>query len=376
MTDKISRFLAERQPATPCLVVDLDIVAENYRRLQRAFPMARIYYAVKANPAAEILRLLAGLGSCFDAASVHEVDACLNVGAPAESISFGNTIKKHRDIAHAYASGVRLFAFDAAAELDKLVAAAPGVSVFCRLTVAGDGAGWPMSDKFGCDLAMARDLLISARDRGLDPCGVSFHVGSQQSEPGQWDLALAKTAMLFSELDEAGVVLRMVNIGGGFPARYRAEIPAIDAYAHDIFEAMARHFGNRMPEMAMEPGRCIAADAGIIQSEVVLVSRKSYGDARRWVYLDIGKFGGLAETMGEAIQYPIRTPHDGGAAGPVVIAGPTCDGADILYAKARYELPMALDAGDKVEILGTGAYTASYASVGFNGFPPPKTYFV
>jgi ornithine decarboxylase len=109
---------------------------------------------------------------------------------------------------------------------------------------------------------------------------------------------------------------------------------------------------------------------------VVLIAQKSFGDEKRWVYLDIGKFNGLAETAGESIKYQIRTPSDGGATGPVIIAGPTCDSADILYEKTEYRLPLDLKVGDKVEILSTGAYTASYSSVGFNGFSPLKTYCI
>ena len=109
---------------------------------------------------------------------------------------------------------------------------------------------------------------------------------------------------------------------------------------------------------------------------MVLVSRKAANDRKRWVYLDIGKFSGLAETMGESIKYRLRTPRDGTRAGPVVLAGPTCDSADILYEKTEYKLPLSLKPGDKVEILSTGAYTSSYSSVGFNGFAPLKTYCI
>jgi ornithine decarboxylase len=96
----------------------------------------------------------------------------------------------------------------------------------------------------------------------------------------------------------------------------------------------------------------------------------------RWVYLDIGKFGGLAETMDEAIRYPIRTLHDGDETAPCVLAGPTCDSADVLYEKAPYSLPISLAIGDEVLIEGTGAYTTTYASVAFNGFPPLKAYVI
>ena len=122
----------------------------------------------------------------------------------------------------------------------------------------------------------------------------------------------------------------------------------------------------------IEPGRYLVADAGVLRSEVVLVSRRSIEDQERWVYLDCGKFHGLAETMDEAIRYRLRTAYDGtgAATGPVAIAGPTCDSADVLYEKSAYELPLALAEGDMVDILSAGAYTTTYSSIGFNGFPP------
>ena len=139
---------------------------------------------------------------------------------------------------------------------------------------------------------------------------------------------------------------------------------------------MRKHFGNRIPETIIEPGRGLVGNAGVIEAEVVLVSKKSGKDETRWVYLDIGRFGGLAETLDESIRYPIRTPRDGDEVGPCVLAGPTCDSADVLYEKRPYELPISLEVGDTVLIEGAGAYTATYASVAFNGFAPLRTHHI
>ncbi|MBI2235358.1 MAG: type III PLP-dependent enzyme [Magnetospirillum sp.] len=376
MTAKIARFLDEVQPPTPCLVVDLDVIRDNFLNIRRWLPLAEVFYAVKANPETEIVAMLAALGSNFDVASPAEIDLCLAAGASAANMSYGNTIKKKIDIAYAHAKGVRLFAFDSEPELEKLAEAAPGSRVFCRILMTCDGAEWPLSRKFGCDLDMARDLLIRARALGLDPYGVSFHVGSQQTDLAQWDIAVGKTAMLFTALNEAGIEIRMVNLGGGLPARYRTDVPGVDRYAGAIMDAMTRHFGNNLPAMIVEPGRGLVGDAGILESEIVLISRKGYDEDVRWVYLDVGKFGGLAETMDEAIKYRITTPRDTDATGPVCLAGPTCDSADILYEKSGYRMPVTLKVGDKVRILATGAYTSSYSSVNFNGFAPLKTYVI
>src|SRR5438045_1194935 len=251
MNERIARFLAERQPDTPCLVVDLDVVAAAYEVLRRYLPLATSFCAVHSEPGRE-----------------------------------------------------------------KIARVAPGARVFCRILVECDGAEWPLSRKFGCAPEMAVDLLKQAKTHGLDPYGVSFHVGSQQTDLKQWDSAIGRAASMFSALAQADINLRMVNIGGGFPAHYRGDVPEIQAYANAVMAAVTRHFGNDLPELVVEPGRSIVGDAGIIQSEVVLISRKSYDEEKRWVYLDVGKFNGLVETMDESIKYRIRTPADGGALGP------------------------------------------------------------
>ncbi|MGH7040605.1 MAG: type III PLP-dependent enzyme [Acetobacteraceae bacterium] len=375
MTPKIARFLTQAQPATPCLVLDLDRVEANFQALRRALPLARIYYAVKANPAAPVLDRLVRLGSFFDAAGIEEIEACLAAGARPAAIGFGNTIKKSAAIARAHAAGVDLFAFDSDEELEKLAAHAPGARVYCRIRVENDGAEWPLSRKFGTTVAHAGALMRRAGALGLDPYGLSFHVGSQQTTAAAYDVAISKVAMLFTDLTEAGVNLRMMNLGGGFPTRYRDPVPELDDFAAAIMGAMIRNFGNALPEMVIEPGRSVVADAGVVSTEVVLASHRG-DDAVRWVYLDIGRFGGLAETEGEAIRYRIATPHDGGLAGPVAIAGPTCDGADIMYERANYRLPLALAAGDRVALLAAGAYVSTYASQGFNGFAPLAEHYV
>jgi len=380
MTERIREFLRRRRDEGlhdgPCLVVDLDVVRENYEAFAKALPDSRVFYAVKANPAPELLTLLVSLGSCFDAASVAEVEMVLAAGATADRISFGNTIKKERDIARAHALGVRLFAVDCEAEVEKIARAAPGAQIFCRFLFGCAGAEWPLSHKFGCDPEMAVEVLDHARRLGLDPCGVSFHVGSQQRRTQAWDEALKSAAAIFRACADRGINLSMVNLGGGFPAKYMREVPPVQAYGRAIFRALRKHFGNRIPETIIEPGRGLVGNAGVIEAEVVLVSKKSDKDEKRWVYLDIGRFGGLAETLDESIRYPIRTPRDGDEVGPCVLAGPTCDSADVLYEKRPYELPISLEVGDTVLIEGAGAYTATYASVAFNGFAPLRTHHI
>ncbi|MFZ9502196.1 MAG: type III PLP-dependent enzyme [Beijerinckiaceae bacterium] len=380
MTDRIMEFLRRRREEGrdngPCLVVDLDVVRDNYNAFAKALPDTRVFYAVKANPQPEVLNLLARLGSCFDTASVVEIEQVLATGCAPERISFGNTIKKERDVARAYALGIRLFAVDCEAEVEKIARVAPGSKVFCRILCDGDGAEWPLSRKFGCAPEMATGVLEHAHRLGLQAYGVSFHVGSQQRNPRMWDAALAASSAIFRELAERGIHLQMVNLGGGFPTKYLKDVPAVKQYGQAIFRSLRKHFGNRIPETIIEPGRGMVGSAGVIEAEVVLVSKKSADDKVKWVYLDIGKFNGLAETMDEMIRYPIRTPADGEETEPCVIAGPTCDSVDVLYEKEPYLLPVSLEVGAKVLIEGTGAYTTTYSAVGFNGFPPLETHVI
>ncbi len=375
MKDKIARFLDENEPESPCLVVDLDRVADHFRRLAAGLPEAEIFYAIKANPARDILMTLLPLGARFDAASIYEIRQCLAAGVSPEEISFGNTIKKESAISEAHEAGVSLFAVDCDSEIDKIARAAPGASVFCRFLTSGAGADWPLSNKFGVSPAGVAEVLEYASSRGLRPAGVSFHVGSQQRELEQWDHAIGQASKLFLAAQKSGLKLDLLNIGGGFPSQYREETPALEATCDAIQQAIRRHFGTSPPRLIAEPGRYIAGDAGVIEAEIVLVSKKREG-GRRWIYLDIGKFGGLIETMDEAIRYRIETPYDGGTTGPVVLAGPTCDEMDVLYDAAGYELPLDLKEGDRVRILSAGAYTASYSSTGFNGFPPLREYYI
>ncbi|MCW8309098.1 type III PLP-dependent enzyme [Acidiphilium sp. PA] len=376
MTPKLARFIDSGVVATPAIVVDLDRVAANFAALRAALPDAAIYYAVKANPAAPVLDRLVGLGSRFDAASIEEIRACLAAGAAPAALSFGNTVKKRSAIAEAFARGVDLFAFDSDEELAKIAAAAPGAKVYCRLAVSQDGADWPLSRKFGTTGAHARDLLLAARDLGLVAHGVSFHVGSQQTGVGAYQTAIGQAAMVFSDLRARGIDLRLLNLGGGFPTRYREDVPPIASFGEAIMTAVRAAFGNDLPDLLIEPGRAVVGDAGVAVAEVVLACHRREDEDRRWVYLDIGRFGGLAETEGEAIRYAISAPGVGGAETPVVLAGPSCDGVDVMYRTAAYRLPAALQAGDRVLIHDTGAYVTSYASQGFNGFLPPQEHYL
>ena len=365
------------QHETPFVVIDRQIIADAYDQLGTCFPFAKVYYAVKANPAVEIIELLRDKGSSFDIASIYELDKVMATGVGPERISYGNTIKKARDIRYFYEKGVRLFATDSEADLRNIAKAAPGSKIYVRILTEGStSADWPLSRKFGCQPDMALDLLILAKQLGLVPYGISFHVGSQQRDIDVWDAAIAKVKVIFERLkEEDGITLQMINMGGGFPANYIQRTNDLETYAAEITRFLKEDFGDDLPEIILEPGRSLIANAGVLVSEVVLVARKSRTAVERWVYADVGKFSGLIETMDESIKFPIWTEKKGEME-EVVIAGPTCDSADIMYEHYKYGLPLNLSSGDRLYWLSTGAYTTSYSAVEFNGFPPLKSYYL
>jgi ornithine decarboxylase len=335
---------------------------------------------MKANPGEPVLLMLAELGSNFDIASRYELDQILGLGVSPDRLSYGNTIKKAKDIKYFYDKGVRMFATDSKDDLKNIAEQAPGSRVYVRVLVENSvTADWPLSRKFGCHPDMAYDLIVLARNMGLTPYGISFHVGSQQRDIGQWNDAIAKATYLFTSLEEEeNIRLTMINMGGGFPASYIEPTNALSEYASEITRYLHDDFGDEIPEIILEPGRSLVGDAGILTSEVILTSRKNNTALNRWVYVDAGKFNGLIETLDESIKYPVVVEgyEKDAKEGEVIIAGPTCDSMDIMYENAKYKLPTGLKSGDKLYWLSTGAYTSTYASVGFNGFPPIKTYFM
>ena len=371
---RVEAYIAAHDFAHPTLVIDVDAVERQFRALSAGLvksdgDRAHIHYAVKANPHPAIIERLVGLGSGFDAASRGEIELVLGQGADADHVSFGNTIKKAADIRFAHNAGITLFAADAEEELEKLAENAPGARVYIRVIVDNSEADWPLSRKFGCTSGKAMDLLALARGRGLVPYGLSFHVGSQTREARMWTNTLDQVAAIWHRARAAGFDLQLLNIGGGFPAFYGEAIQGPTDYAASVVALIEARFGD-VPVLMAEPGRGMVAEAGAIAAEVVLVSRKSDDDLHRWVYLDIGRFSGLAETEGEAIRYQFATPRDGEPTGPCVLAGPSCDSADVLYEKRPINLPLTLRSGDRIVIRNCGAYTTTYSSVCFNGFPP------
>jgi len=358
-----------RTRATPYLDFDVTHAVTTYRRLATALRGTALHYAVKANPDPTLLAALAAAGCRFDVASPAEITAALMAGAGPADLVYSNPVKRREDVRFAARLGVDLFVVDSPSEVAKVADAAPGSGVLCRLVTSGAGSDWPLSRKYGCSTGEAVAILREAARLGLRADGVSFHVGSQQRDPEAWGAPISAAASVFEALRADGLDPWLLDIGGGFPARLDDGCPPPEAYGAAIERHLAVAFGERRPVTIAEPGRGIAADAGVLVTSVIGVLHRA---GTRWVFLDAGVFTGLVETLDEAIRYPLATDVPG-PTGPCVLSGPTCDSADVLYQDAMVDLPLALAEGDRVRFHCAGVYTASYSTVGFNGFAPLST---
>ncbi|MEA3442315.1 MAG: type III PLP-dependent enzyme [Chloroflexota bacterium] len=372
-TEQILQQIA-RADKTPALIIDKEAVRQKYCEFRDKFKGAKIYYALKANPHPDIVKLLKECGCAFEISSQGELELLLESEIPPREIVSGNPVKDHAFIKFACDNGIELFAFDSYAELEKLSQFAPGCKVCVRLSVSNEGSEWPLSRKFGVEMEEAAHLLLHAEERGLVPYGISFHVGSQCTEPGSWVRAIEKSRQVWDAAAKEGLKLHLLNIGGGFPVKYIKPVPSIGEIARLVMSSVAETFPGDI-ELIVTPGRALVGEAGTMVAAVIA---KAGRNEKKWLYLNVGVFNGLMETVG-GIKYSFvsarhkltyRENNDG--ATKWTLAGPSCDSFDVIATEV--ELP-EVNIGDIIYITSAGAYTTSYASH-FDGFPIPRTYLV
>ncbi len=360
-----------KSSGTPCLVMDLSIVEENYNKLLNNVERTQIFYAVKANPHPEIIKRLVSLGSSFDVASIGELDLVLSLGADPLKVSFGNTIKKAKNIAYAYEKGVRIYVADEYSEVQRIADNAPGSKVFIRLQMSESDSDWPLTKKFGTNMEKSKEMLVMAKEKGLVPYGISFHVGSQCYDKYIWKSALLNVMAIFDELrDHHDINLTFINTGGGIPIQHTREIPEVEEIAELINSTIKEFFyDHKNLIVALEPGRSMVGNAGILASEVIMRAER---ERCEWLYIDAGVYHGLLETT-QDFQYEIIVPDRNEEEELFTLSGPTCDSMDTMYDDIY--LPCDIKEGDTMFVINAGAYTTGYASY-FNGIEPPKTVFL
>jgi len=364
-----------RAHGTPLYIVSRNQIVANYQRLDEGLPAAKIFYAMKANPHAGILETLKSCGAGFDVASKGEIQAAVNAGAsPRHDLIFADTVKDPRHIDYAHNIGLDDFTFDNPSEITQIARHAPGTNVHLRLAVSNHGSVAHLSDKFGAQPDAAVALLRAAKDSGLVPRGISFHVGSQCLSNQRWVEALETTRQVFDAAKAAGMELEMVDIGGGFPVRYENETIDIAGTCSVITSHFHRLFGQD-GQLVAEPGRGIVGDAVILVTKVISESRRQ---GQNWLYFDDGTYGSFMEVLLYQAQYPLRS-NTTGPPTPYVLAGPTCDSIDVFSRDAKGHIkPTTLPEMhlDDLLIAGSmGAYTFSEATR-FNGFEPPAFVYI
>ena len=346
----------------PLLLLDVNIVRAKARRFMAAIPRVRPHYAVKANPHPLVIQALMEEGVGFEIASFAELDLLLGLGVPAHEIVYSNPVKARNYVERAAGSGVEWFAIDSVEELRKVASLKPDAKLCLRIDTSNADSDWPLSGKFGAGPDEAREIIALAVRLDADLAGVTFHVGSQCRSAENWGSGIGRAKETLKALRSAGMRPRLLDIGGGFPVRYRVPIPSIE----EIGDIVNRAIEDLAPEVAViaEPGRFLVSDAGWFVCRVNSITKRN---GKRWAYWDAGVFGGVIESA-EGMIYEIRTDRRGPPV-PWTIAGPTCDSTDVL--QGEHLLPDDLQEGDFIYLPNTGAYTSTRAC-GFNGFPLPN----
>ena len=364
--DKVLNYIASSDAAPPYLLIDREVVKEKVAVIGKNIRNSMVFYAVKANPDIEVLRFLNSLEVGFEIASEGELQILAALGVGPERIITSNPIKTLKFLEKAVPYGISYFAYDSRAEVEKLHRYAPGCNVYVRLSVPNEGSEWPLSKKFGVELDEAAELLLFARKRGLNPVGATFHVGSQCNNVYNWNAAIEKAKELQEIAEQNGIRFSMLNVGGGYPIRYTKNVADVETIEKKVDRAIGKKFPKDV-RIFIEPGRAVVGDAGVFVSTVIGKARR--GD-ENWLYIDVGVFNGLMESVGGIkYVYVVGSRND---PEKWTIAGPSCDSFDVIDRDVVLPEP---EVGNRILILSSGAYTISYASE-FNGFSIPKTILI
>ena len=361
---KVLKYLDRRRVETPLLLIDKDKIREKVSLVGSGIRNSRVYYAMKANPDKGVLKLMDSLGMGFEIASEGELKLLRALKVAPDRIISSNPVKSVKFLKAAAKYGMRRFAFDSREEVEKLARLVPGSNVYIRVAVANEGSEWPLSRKFGVELDIALKLINHAREKGLNPAGITFHVGSQCLNMHNWDAALYKAKALWEMAGREGVKMSLLNIGGGYPINYTRGVVGVEAIERNIDHIIRDNFPPDI-EVMIEPGRSLVGDAGVFVSSVIGKARRGH---ENWVQIDVGVFNGLMESIG-GIKYTYLVENGGGKKKEFTVAGPSCDSFDVMGAEVQMHEP---EVGGLMLILSAGAYTTCYASE-FNGFPIPKT---
>lgn len=349
---------------TPLFIISKQKLRDQVNRFRTLLPIVTPYYAVKANPHPEILKVFSQMGLGFDVASQNEIETILGLGVHTDRMVFANTNKYPHVLKFAYKKGIHLMTFDSEYELNKIARYAPGAKVLVRIKVPNVGSMVELSIKFGVEAADAIPLLIKAYKLGLKPYGVSFHVGSQCTNIENYIQAFELASIIFNDAKLKQLPLEILDIGGGFPIKhFEWEDDAFIQMAPLINKELERLFDREIKIIA-EPGRVLVGPACTLVMQVV---GKSIRANKHWYYLNDGLYGTLSGIIYDHCKYQYRV-FERGPTQISTLAGPTCDSLDVI--SSCEDLP-ELEFGDIVYVENIGAYSIATAT-NFNSLPPAK----
>lgn len=353
------------QFGAPLLLLDCDIVRQQYRALHNALPNVTIHFALKPLPHPSVVRTLLDEGANFDLATSGEVELAQSEGVPAERTIHTHPIKRDADIRDALAYGCNVFVVDNLNELAKFEKYSDDVELLVRLSFRNSEAFADLSKKFGCSPEQAMVIIEKAKELGIRIKGLSFHVGSQTNHPQKYVDAIRTCKVVMENVVAKGLpALSTLDIGGGFPVTYSKQMIPIDQFCLPINEAL-----NELPETVQvlaEPGRFIVAPAVM---SVASVMGQAEREGNIWYYLDDGIYGSFSGLIFDDAQYPVMTLKQDDEFAPSVLAGPTCDSIDVI---AENIMLPKLDNGDLIIGRMMGAYTSATAT-DFNFFKRAQT---
>jgi len=271
---------------TPLLVLSLDQIEKNYRFLKTNLPRVKFYYAMKANPDMRILEKMAEMGASFDVASDGEIKTLAGLGIDGERMIYANPIKTTTGLKACNYAGVNKMTFDNMAEIEKMAKACPGATVLLRFRIDNSSAHVDLNKKFGAARQDAVALLQAAKDAGLDAAGICFHVGSQVMFADPYLHALDISREIFEEAKAAGLNLRILDIGGGFPIPELKVNFNLQEILGQVNARLDEDFAN--VEIWAEPGRFICGTAMNLITSVIGVNERN---GQTWYFLDDGLYG-------------------------------------------------------------------------------------
>jgi ornithine decarboxylase len=347
---------------TPTLFLSKSRVRESYKAIKYALPGVEHFYAVKSNAEPQLIKILADMGASFDVCTNGEIDILKKAGVAAKRCLHTHPIKRESDISYALDFGIRLFVVDNEFELDKLIPFKDKARLLVRMSIQNPGCPVNLSQKFGVAPADTFALITKAVSMGLDVAGISFHVGSQNENQLKYIEALDYCRDVCRKAALAGIILDIIDIGGGFPINYLTSVAPIQQFCQPINEYLERYFSNY--RIIAEPGRFVSGPSMMLAAKVM---GKSMRSGVWWYYLDEGLYGSFSGKMFDHANYPLFTSRTGPTYNSV-LAGPTCDSIDVLY--ENIALP-EMQIGDVLLFESMGSYTTASAS-NFNGFPKAK----